>query len=112
MMPLTFGIVISSITSGQIVSRFGHPKVIMLAALAMIGLPLFGTLFANTLGGEIGSRVAPQVATLPAAIQAAISGAGGSLEALGGEGPAASRGRIARAGCLLTQCDHPLVFGS
>jgi MFS family permease len=154
MMPLTFGIVISSITSGQLVSKFGHPKLIMLAALAIlggsfalmgftltpessqwsvsarmlliglgigptlplytlvmqaasqprelgvvtaastfsrslgqvIGLALFGTLFASTLGGELASRVAPRVAELPPAVREAIGGASASSAATGGEG--------------------------
>jgi EmrB/QacA subfamily drug resistance transporter len=154
MMPLTFGIVISSITSGQIVSKFGHPKLIMLAALAIlggsfalmgftltpessqwsvsarmlliglgigptlplytlvmqaasqprelgvvtaastfsrslgqvIGLALFGTLFASTLGGELASRVAPRVAELPPAVREAIDGSSASSAAPRGEG--------------------------
>lgn len=154
MMPLTFGIVISSVASGQIVSKFGHPRLIMLAALAIlggsfalmgftltpessqwsvsarmlliglgigptlplytlvmqaasqprelgvvtaastfsrslgqvIGLALFGTLFASTLGGELASRVAPRVAELPPAVREAIDGSSASSTAPGGEG--------------------------
>ena len=36
MMPLTLGIVASSIGAGQLVSRVGHPKLIMLASLAFL----------------------------------------------------------------------------
>jgi hypothetical protein len=36
MMPLTLGIVVSSMAAGQLVSRIGHPKLMMLSALALL----------------------------------------------------------------------------
>jgi hypothetical protein len=52
----------------------------------VIGLALFGTLFASTLGGELASRVAPRVAELPPAVREAIDGSSASSAAPRGEG--------------------------
>ena len=154
MMPLTLGIVVSSITAGQLVSRVGHPKTIILSALGLlagafallaftlspestqmsvtwrmmlmgmgvgptlplytlvmqasseprevgvvtatatfsrmlgqvIGLALFGTLFASALSHAVGSRVPVQLAAVQPEVRAAISGssAPGAVSAEGG----------------------------
>jgi EmrB/QacA subfamily drug resistance transporter len=142
MMPLTLGIVASSIGAGQLVSRIGHPKLIMLSSLAflagafallgftlspestqwsvsvrmllmgmgvgptlplytlvmqaaseprelgvvtatatfsrllgqVIGLALFGTLFASALSQAITMRASPELAQLSPEVRVAIGG--------------------------------------
>lgn len=146
MMPLTLGIVLSSITAGQLVSRIGHPKTIILSSLALlagsfallaftlspdstqmsvtlrmllmgigvgptlplytlvmqasseprevgvvtatatfsrllgqvIGLALFGTLFASALSHAVSSRVTVELAALRPEVREAISGSAGT----------------------------------
>jgi EmrB/QacA subfamily drug resistance transporter len=151
MMPLTLGIVVSSVASGQAVSRFGHAKLLMLGALALlagsfallgftltpdsthgevslrmllvglgvgptlplytlvmqaaseprdtgvvtatatfsrllgqvIGLALFGTLFATSLSQAIARGVGPELAPLPPAVRQSIVGGAGTAAAHG-----------------------------
>jgi MFS family permease len=171
MMPLTLGLVVSSIAAGQLVSRIGHPKLILLSSLIflagafallgftlspdstqwsvsvrmllmglgvgptlplytlvmqaasepgevgvvtatatfsrllgqVIGLALFGTLFASALSHSVAGRVSAELAAFSPTVRAAIGGAG-TLGRLGDEGgasvafdTAAARARVLAA---------------